>query len=75
VVAELGRRGYQVIPTHANFIMIDVRREVKPLIAALASRGVQVGRLFPALPHHLRVTIGKPEQMQRFLDEFRAVVS
>jgi histidinol-phosphate/aromatic aminotransferase/cobyric acid decarboxylase-like protein len=55
--------------------MIDTRREVKPLIAALHDRGVDVGRLFPALPKHLRVTIGKPDQMRRFLDVFAAVTS
>jgi histidinol-phosphate aminotransferase len=75
VVAELERRGFASIPSQANFVMIDTRREVKPLIAALHDRGVDVGRLFPALPKHLRVTIGKPDQMQRFLDAFAAVTS
>jgi histidinol-phosphate aminotransferase len=34
---------------------------------------VHVGRLFPAMPHHLRVTIGTPEEMARFVDAFRRV--
>jgi histidinol-phosphate/aromatic aminotransferase/cobyric acid decarboxylase-like protein len=34
-----------------------------------------VGRLFPAMPSHLRVTIGKPEEMQRFLAAFRDVMA
>jgi histidinol-phosphate aminotransferase len=75
VVAELGRRGFNVIPSQANFVMIDTRREVKPLIAALHQRGVEVGRLFPALPKHLRVTLGKPEEMDRFLREFAGLMS
>jgi histidinol-phosphate aminotransferase len=75
VVAELGRRGFASIPSQTNFVMIDTRREVKPLVAALRDRGVEVGRFFPALPQHLRVTIGKPDQMQRFLDAFAAVTS
>ena len=75
VVGELGRRGFAVIPSQANFIMFETRREVKPLIAALAERGVQVGRRFPALPTHLRVTLGKPEQMERFLAAFAAVTA
>ncbi|HZX97677.1 MAG TPA: aminotransferase class I/II-fold pyridoxal phosphate-dependent enzyme [Myxococcales bacterium] len=75
VVAELGRRGFEVIPSQANFVMIDTRREVKPLIAALNDRGVQVGRLFPTLPHHLRVTLGTPEQMERFLSVFAALAA
>jgi histidinol-phosphate aminotransferase len=75
LVADLGRRGFEVIPSETNFVMIDTRREVKPLIAALHERGVDVGRLFPALPKHLRVTLGKPDEMDRFLREFVAVTS
>jgi histidinol-phosphate aminotransferase len=75
VVAELGRLGYQVVPSQTNFILIDTRKEVKPAIEALRERGVLVGRLFPALPRHLRVTIGTPAQMKRFLQAFAAVVS
>ncbi len=75
LVRELGRIGYEVIPSQTNFIMIETRKEVKPLIAALADRGVQVGRLFPALPRHLRVTIGTPAQMKRFLDAFSAAMA
>ena len=61
-----------MIPSDTNFIMIDTRRDVKPLITTLRGRGVQVGRLFPAMPRHLRVTIGTPDQMQRFLEVFRS---
>ena len=75
VSSSLSGLGYEVIPSQANFFMFDTRREVKPLIAALHDRGVDVGRLFPALPHHLRVTIGTPQQMQRFLDAFAAATA
>ena len=75
VVSELGKRGYSVIPSQANFIMFETRKPVKPLIAALKERGVEVGRLFPALPTHLRVTIGRPDDMERFLSAFAAVVA
>jgi len=36
---------------------------------------VHVGRLFPAMPHHMRVTIGRPEQMEAFLQAFSQVVA
>ncbi len=58
--------GLAVIPSHANFFMIETKKPVKPLIEALAAQGVHVGRLFPAMPTHLRVTVGTPEQMERF---------
>jgi len=63
------RAGFQMLPSEANFVMIDLGRDVKPLITTMRADGVAVGRLFPAMPHHLRVTIGKPEEMQRFVEE------
>jgi histidinol-phosphate aminotransferase len=71
VVAAMQKMGFPVIPSEANFVMIDTRRDVKPLIGAMRTGGVEVGRLFPAMPHYLRVTIGRPEEMQRFIDVFR----
>ena len=73
VIESLGKMGYKVIPSDANFVMIDLRREVRPVITAMRSSGVRVGRVFPALPHHLRVTIGTPEEMQQFLEAFRRI--
>ncbi|HSP33384.1 MAG TPA: aminotransferase class I/II-fold pyridoxal phosphate-dependent enzyme, partial [Thermoanaerobaculia bacterium] len=74
-VDELNRLGFTVIPSRANFIMVDTRKAVKPLISAMRDRGVRVGRLFPALPTHMRVTIGTQDEMERFLAAFRAVAA
>ena len=75
VCAQLERLGYATIPSSANFMMIDLRRPVTPVIRALRARNVEVGRAFPALPHHLRVTIGTAEQMQAFLAAFGQVMA
>jgi len=74
VAAEIGKLGYQHIPSEANFMMIDLRRAVRPVIDALKQRNVQVGRVFPALPTHMRVTIGKQSEMEVFLDAFREAI-
>jgi histidinol-phosphate aminotransferase len=75
VTAELERMGYKVLPSAANFLMVDLRRQVGPVIEALKQRKVEVGRVFPALPNHLRVTIGTKPQMQAFLQAFRQVLA
>jgi histidinol-phosphate aminotransferase len=75
VYAELEKSGFKWIPSHANFMMIDLRREVKPVIAAMRERNVQVGRVFPALPNFMRVTIGTRPQMETFVSTLRAVMS
>jgi len=75
VTGELDKMGYKQIPSQANFIMINVKRPVVPLIQAMKQRNVQVGRLFPALPNHMRVTIGKKTEMETFLSAFRQVMA
>lgn len=75
VCSELDKLGYKYIPSHANFMMIDLRREVRPVINALRSRGVEVGRLFPALPTFMRVTIGTGPEMKTFLTAFKEVMA
>jgi histidinol-phosphate aminotransferase len=74
VCAELDTLGYRYIPSHANFMMIDLRREVRPVIGALRSRNVEVGRTFPALTNFLRVTIGTSSEMKAFMKAFREVM-
>jgi histidinol-phosphate aminotransferase len=75
VCGELDKLKFTYIPSQANFMMIDMRREVKPLIAAFKDRSVQVGRLFPPLPNHMRVTIGTKPQMERFLTVFKELTA
>jgi histidinol-phosphate aminotransferase len=75
VCDELGSLGYRYIPSHANFMMIDLRREVRPVIRTLASRGVEVGRPFSPLPNFMRVTIGTNAQMKSFLAAFKEVMT
>jgi histidinol-phosphate aminotransferase len=74
VCAELDALGYRYIPSQANFMMIDLRREARPLISAMRTRGVEVGRLFPALPNFMRVTIGTAPEMKQFLSAFKEVL-
>jgi len=74
-ISALEKMGYETIPAQANFIMIDVQRPVVPLIASLKNRQVEVGRLFPAMPNHLRLTIGKKAEMEIFLAAFREVMA
>ena len=75
VTAEIDKMGYKQIPSQANFIMFDCKRSVAPLIQAMKQRNVQVGRLFPAMPNHMRLTIGKKIEMESFLSAFRQVMA
>jgi histidinol-phosphate aminotransferase len=67
--------GLKTLPSDTNFMMIDLKKDVAPVIAALKDRGVEVGRRFPAVPECLRVTIGTRPQMEAFLAAFRKVMA
>ena len=74
-IGELDKMGYKTIPSQANFIMFDCKRPVLPLIKAMKDRNVHVGRLFPPVPNHMRVTIGKKSEMESFLNAFKQVMA
>jgi histidinol-phosphate aminotransferase len=70
----LEQRRLRWIPSDANFVMIDIGRPVPPVIDALKQRGFLVGRLFPSMPNHLRVSLGTEEQMAQFEPALEAVL-
>ena len=72
--AEMEKDRRATIPSEANFVMINVRSDVEPIIAALRQRNVLVGRKFPSMPTWLRVSMGTPEEMQQFVSALREVV-
>ena len=75
VISELERMGHKTIPSQANFIMFDCKKPVVPMIKAMKEKNIHVGRLFPALPNHMRLTIGKKSEMESFLAAFREVAA
>ncbi len=74
LVGELHREGRRTIPSEANFLMVEVGSDVKPIVAAFKEKKILVGRRFPALPTWLRVTIGTQEEMAAFLAALRGIV-
>jgi histidinol-phosphate aminotransferase len=66
LVTEMARQGRRTIPSETNFVMIDVGGDVIPIIAAFRQKNILVGRKFPSLSNWLRITIGKPEEVQAF---------
>ena len=74
VTAELASLGYASLPSETNFFMLPIRRDVRPVIEAMRARGILVGRPFPPMTQHLRVSVGTQAEMDRFLTAFREVV-
>jgi histidinol-phosphate aminotransferase len=70
---ELESLGYPCIPSQANFFMVSIKRQVQPVIEEFRKKGVLVGRPFPPMLEHLRVSIGTPEEMDRFMIAFKDI--
>lgn len=64
MVAALGQAGVPYIDTHANFIFLPTAERTAALATAMEKKGV-VTRPFPGFG--LRITIGSPEQNDRWL--------
>jgi histidinol-phosphate aminotransferase len=74
-LSELAKLGYKSIPSQANFIMFDCKKPVVPIIKVMKDKNVAVGRLFPAMPNHMRLTIGKKSEMEAFVSAFKQVMT
>lgn len=70
----LRQKNIGYIEPHANFLMIDARRDVRPMITAMMQHGVAVGRRFPDVPNYMRVTIGTAEEMEKFREALVKVI-
>jgi histidinol-phosphate aminotransferase len=57
--------GFRVLPSEANFVMVDVRRHAGSFAAACREVGVFIARPFPPLDRHARISIGTMDEMQR----------
>ncbi|MGE8395063.1 histidinol-phosphate transaminase [Pseudomonas sp. BIGb0427] len=70
VVAELTARGFEVLPSAANFIFArHPQQDAAELAARLREQGVIVRHFKQArIAQFLRITIGTPEQNQALLD-------
>jgi histidinol-phosphate aminotransferase len=75
VEQQVKQMGLDYIPSQANFLMVDLKRDMSSVAGALRSRNVYAGRPFYPLTNHLRVTIGTAAEMNRFVEELRAVLA
>ncbi len=74
-VAKLKTLGYEVLPSEANFFMVGLKREVSDVAPEFQKRDVMVGRPFPPMTQHLRVSVGTQAEMDKFLAAFKEIMA
>jgi histidinol-phosphate aminotransferase len=67
--------GYEIIPSDANFFMVNIKKDATQAGEEFLKRGILVGRKFPPMDQWLRVSIGTPDEMNRFMTAFKAIFS
>jgi len=68
---EMTKHGFEVIPSYANFMCIDLRQNATPIFECLLRQGVIVRNGGPlGMPNHIRVSIGTHDEMTKFLNAF-----
>ncbi len=71
LVGALDSLGLTYLPSHTNFVMHRIRGELTDYIARMREAGFQVGRPFPPMLDHSRVSLGLPSEMEAFVQALR----
>ena len=71
----LEAKNIKYVRSEANHFMIDVKRPGGEVVDAMAKQNVMIGRLWPAWPTHVRVSVGTQAEMDRFKTAFAKVMA
>jgi histidinol-phosphate aminotransferase len=74
-VAAFRDAGYTVADSHANFIFVDIKRSSVGFQDACRREGVAVGRAFPPMLNHARISIGTMAEMEKAIPVFMKVLA
>jgi histidinol-phosphate aminotransferase len=72
-IKDLKTLGFDSIPSEGNFFMVNIKKPIQTMGPEFRKYGVLVGRPFPPMNEHMRISIGTPEEMGRFATAFRQV--
>lgn len=63
---QAASRNVTIIPSFANFAMVQANRPAKDFIEAFRRQNVLIGRPFPPMNDYVRVSFGLPNEMKTF---------
>lgn len=65
-IGQAKKRDVAMVPSQGNFVMIETGKPVRQVIDYFKTKNVMIGRPFPPLDTHARITLGTPPEMQAF---------
>ena len=75
VFSFLEKKKIQYVPSQTNFFMMEVGRPGGEFAKAMADHKIMIGRVWPAWPTKVRVTVGTQEEMNKFKAAYEAIVA
>jgi histidinol-phosphate aminotransferase len=70
----LDHNGFSYIPSESNCFLLETKRPGQQVRDAMAKENVLIGRVWPIMPTHVRITVGTQEEMERFQTAFLKVM-
>jgi histidinol-phosphate aminotransferase len=67
-------RGWRFYPASANYLFVDVRRDITAFRTTCQEKGLLIGRHYPPADQWARITIGTPDEMRRAFEILEAVL-
>ena len=74
-LAWLKSNGFSFTPSVSNCFMLETGRPGKEIMAAMAAKEIFIGRIWPAWPTQVRITVGTRDEMIAFRNAFKEVMS
>jgi histidinol-phosphate aminotransferase len=75
IYAELKGMGLAYIPTHANFLLVNLGTKAEDVYQKLLREGVIIRSMASyRLDNYVRLTIGLPEENERFISSLRKIL-
>ena len=71
----LDKKGYTCMKSEANMLMVDVKKPGRQVFQALIQEKVAIGRTWPSMPNHVRISIGTADEMAKFRQAFAKVMN
>lgn len=71
----LQKKGVKYVPSETNFFMMEVGRPGQEFAQAMADNKIFIGRVWPAWPTKVRVTVGTQDEMNKFKAAYTKIVS
>ena len=68
-------QGFAATPSESNCFMLETKRPGREVMAAMAAKDIYIGRIWPAWPTQVRITVGTKQEMQAFQKAFTEVMS